>query len=182
MARDTARPIDVRTRQSVPRIFPDGALARPSQAQPGDVGAVLTAVLKTLDRAVPIRDVRLATALILEPRLLVALLPADQATEWRRRVGPEAEPLANNIVAFATRNNAAWGVAVQNHRANGRLIENLQSGTWAPGAGLEAVYTAGWPDGRAAFVVEALRSINLDAAIDSLPADVQQWVTNAAAA
>ncbi|MGB5903885.1 MAG: N-6 DNA methylase [Xanthobacteraceae bacterium] len=181
-SRLATRPIEVRTPQSVPTIFPDGALARPSQTQPGDVGAVLTAVLKTLDRAVPIRDVRLATALILEPRLLLALLPVDQATEWRRRVGPEAEPLTNNIVAFATRNNVAWGVAVQNHRANGRLIENLQSGTWAPGAGLEAIYTAGWPDGRAAFVVEALKNINLDAAINSLPADVQQWVTNAAAA
>src|SRR5690606_17042507 len=52
-SRLATRPIEVRTPRSVPTIFPDGALARPSQTQPGDVGAVLTAVLKTLDRAVP---------------------------------------------------------------------------------------------------------------------------------
>jgi hypothetical protein len=45
---------------------------------------------------------------------------------------------------------------------------------------LDTIDTSGWPDGRAGFVFGALEDINLDAAVDSLPADIQQWVINAA--
>lgn len=160
----------------------DDAWARPVQPQPGDTGAVLAAILKTMDGPRPIRDVRLMAALVLEPRLIVPLLPQDKASEWRRLVGSEAQPLAGNVAAFATRIDAAWGSAVQNHRGNERLIENLQSGTWAPGAGLETIETGGWPDGRAGFVLEALRSIDLGTAVNSLPDDIQRWIADAAAA
>ena len=160
----------------------DGAWARPPQPQPGDTGAALAAILKTMDGPRPIRDVRLIAALVLEPRLVVPLLPQDKASEWRRLVGSEAQPLAGNVAAFATRINAAWGSAVQNHRGNGRLIESLQSGTWAPGAGLETIETGGWPDGRAGFVFDALKSIDLSAAVNSLPDDIQRWIADAAAA
>lgn len=182
MSRFVARPVEVHHPRPVPTIFPDGALARPAQPQPGDIGAALAAILKTMVGAMPIRNVRLAAVLILEPRLLVSLLTEDQASEWRRRVGAEADPLPSNVAAFATRNNTAWGIAVQNQRANGRLIEDLSNRTWAPGAGLEAVYTAGWPDGRASFVLEALRSIDLGAAVNSLPDEIQRWIADAAAA
>lgn len=162
--------------------FIDGAWARPAQPQPGDTGAALAAILKTMDGPRPIRDVRLIAALVLEPRLIVPLLPQDKASEWRRLVGSEAQPLAGNVAAFAARINAAWGSAVQNHRGNGRLIENLQSGTWAPGAGLETIETGGWPDGRAGFVLEALRSIDLGTAVNSLPDDIIRWIADVAAA
>lgn len=160
----------------------DGAWARPAQPQLGDTGAALAAILKAMDGPRPIRDVRLAAALMLEPRLLIPLLPDDKASEWHRLVGSEADPLQGNVAAFAARINAAWGSAVQNHRGNGRLIENLQSGTWAPGAGLEAIETGGWPDGRAGFVLETLGSIDLGTAVDSLPDDIQRWIADAAAA
>ncbi|HEY1748785.1 MAG TPA: N-6 DNA methylase [Xanthobacteraceae bacterium] len=168
-------------RISTPALF-DGVWARPAQSQSGDVGAVLAAILKAMDNPKSIRDVRLAAALVLEPRLFVPLLPREQASEWRRLVGSEVDPLAGNIAAFTARVNAAWGAAVRNHRGNGRLIENLESGTWAQGSGLDAIYTAGWPDGRASFVLEALRSIDLGTAVNSLPDEIQQWITNAAAA
>jgi hypothetical protein len=142
----------------------------------------LASILKAMDGPRPIRDVRLAAAFMLEPRLLMSLLPDDKASEWHRLVGSEADPLQGNVAAFATRINAAWGSAVQNHRGNGRLIENLQSGTWAPGAGLETIETRGWPDGRAEFVLEALRSIDLGTAVNSLPDDIQRWIADAAAA
>ena len=139
----------------------DGVWARTAQPQPGNIGAVLAAILKAMDGPRLIRDVRLAAALVLEPRLLAPLLPDAEASEWRRLVGPEAEPLVSNVSTFAARNSAAWGAAVRNHRGNDRLIEDLKSGTWAPGSGLETIETTGWPDGRAGFVLEALRSINL---------------------
>lgn len=175
-------PVEVRRPELRPTALPAGAWARPAQPQPGDTGAALAAILKAMDGPRPIRDVRLMAALVLEPRLIVPLLPQDKASEWRRLVGSEAQPLAGNVAAFATRVNAAWGSAVQNHRGNGRLIENLQSGTWAPGAGLETIKTGGWPDGRAGFVLEALRSIDLGAAVNSLPDDIQRWIADAAAA
>ena len=163
-------------------VLPDGAWGRLSQPQPGDIGAVLTALLKALDGPKPIRNVRLAAALVLEPRLLVPLLPKVEASEWRRLVGSEADPLPGNVAAFATRINASWGAVVRNHRGNGRLIEDLGSNTWTPGSGLEAVDTRGWPDGRAGFVLDALKNIDIGTAATSLPSEIQQWIANAAAA
>lgn len=160
----------------------DGVWARPAQAQPGDIGAVLAAILKVMDGPRSIRDVRLAAALVLEPRLLVPFLPDAQASDWRRLVGSEADPLASNVAAFAARNNSAWGTAVRNHRGNGRLLEDLHAGTWAPGDGLDAIDATGWPDGRAGFVFEALKSINLGTAVNSLPDYIQKWIADAAAA
>ena len=130
----------------------------------------------------PIRDVRLTAALVLEPRLLVPLLSDEKATEWRRLIGPEADPLAGNVAAFATRVNATWGGAVRNHRGNGRLVEDTANGTWALGTGLDAINTTGWPDGRVGFVLEALKNINLSIATTSLPDDIQEWIADVAAA
>lgn len=179
-----ANPIGLRTSpaQLLVDALPDSAWARTTQSQPGDVGAVLAAVLKTMDSPKPIRDVRLVAALAIEPRLLTPLLPTTKAAEWSRLVGPEADPLASNVATFVARNNTAWGAALRNHRGNGRLVEDVQRGTWVSGPGLDAIDTSGWPDGRAGFVLAALENINLDAAVNSLPADIQQWVTNAAAA
>lgn len=154
-------------------VLADGAWARP--LLPGSAGAALAAILKALAAPRPSRDVRLMAAFVLEPRLLVPLLPPDQASEWLRLVGSEAQALAGNAAAFSMSIDAEWGSAVLNHRGNNRLIENLQSGTWAPGAGLEKIETGGWPDGRAGFVLEALRGIDLGAAANSLPDDIQRW-------
>ncbi|MBX9827316.1 MAG: N-6 DNA methylase [Xanthobacteraceae bacterium] len=177
-----ARPIELRPAQHLEVTLPDGAWARVAQPHPGDAGAVLAALLKGMDGPKSIRDVRLAAAFVLEPRLLVPLLSGAQAAEWRRRVGSEANPVAGSVIAFAARNNAPWGAAVRNHRGNGRLIEDIGSSTWARGSGLESIDTAGWPDGRAGFVLSVLRSIDLGAAVSSLPDEIQQWIADAAAA
>ncbi|MGY3539843.1 hypothetical protein ACVIIY_004063 [Bradyrhizobium sp. USDA 4515] len=183
-SRVAARPIELRSVQARPgaAALPDDVWARAVQSHPGDTGAILAAILKAMDGPRPIRDVRLAAAFVLEPRLLAPLLASAKAAEWRRLVGVEADPLAGNVATFVARNNTAWGGALRNHRGNGRLVEDLERGTWAPGPGLDTIDTSGWPDGRAGFVFGALENINLDAAVGSLPADVQQWVTNAAAA
>ena len=161
--------------------LPDRAWLRAAQ-QPNDAGAALTAILKDIDGPTPTRTVRLAAAMILEPHLLTSLLPEARAQEWRRLVGQEAEPRTGNVVGFASRTNQGWGTAVANHRGNGRLIENLSAGTWAPAVGLDAFDTAGWPDGRAGFVLEALRQLDLDQTVTSMPDEVRGWITHAAAA
>jgi hypothetical protein len=171
----------VPTRPPLPALV-EGAWARSAQPHPGNTGAALAAILKAMGGPRPIRDVRLAGALVLEPRLLSSVLAEDLASEWRRLVGAEADPLPGNVAPFATRINSAWGAAVGNHRGNGRLVEDLATGMWAPGSGLDAIDTMGWPDGRAQFVLKALKTIDLGTAVHSLPDDIQQWVTDAAAA
>ncbi|MGE0005653.1 MAG: N-6 DNA methylase [Parvibaculaceae bacterium] len=159
----------------------DGAWARAVQ-QPNDAGAALTAILKAINRPTPSRTIRLAAAMMLEPYLLTSLLPEPRAREWRRLIGQEAEPRTGNVVGFAARTNQGWGTAVSNHRGNGRLIENLSAGTWAPGPGLNAFETAGWPDGRAGFVLETLAALDLDTTVTAMPDEVRDWITHAAAA
>lgn len=161
--------------------LPDSAWIRAAQ-QPHDAGAALTAILKAIDGPTPSRTIRLAAAMMLEPHLLTTLLSEPRAREWRRLVGPEAEPRTGNVVGFAARTNQGWGTAVPNHRGNGRLIENLSAGTWAPGPGLDVFDTAGWPDGRAGFVLEALAALDLDATVTAMPDEVRDWITHAAAA
>jgi hypothetical protein len=169
------------TQEPVLAALPDGAWMRAAQ-QPNDAGAALTAILKAIDGPTPSRTVRLAAAMMLEAHLLTSLLPEARAREWRRLVGQESEPRTGNVVGFTARTNQGWGFAVSNHRGNGRLIENPSTATWAPGPGFDAFDTAGWPDGRAGFVLEALRQLDLDLTVTSLPAEVRGWITHASAA
>lgn len=159
----------------------DGAWAR-STHQPHDAGAALTAILKAINGPTRKETIRFAAALVLEPHLLTALLPMSKAQEWRRLVGHEAEPRTGNVVGFAARTNQGWGTSVSSHRGNGRLIEDLSAGTWAPGPGLDVFDTAGWPDGRATFALDALRSLDLTSTVSSLPDDVRDWITHVTAA
>lgn len=159
----------------------DGAWAR-SAHQPHDAGAALTAILKAINGPTRKETIRFAAALVLEPQLLTALLPMSKAQEWRRLVGQEAEPRTGNVVGFAARTNQGWGTSVSSHRGNGRLIEDLSAGTWAPGPGLDVFETAGWPDGRASFALEALRSLDLASTVSSMPDEVRDWIANVTAA
>ena len=118
---------------------------------------------------------------MLEPHLLTPLLPSEEQVLWRRLVDQEAEPHSGNVVGFAARTTPGWNTAITNHRGIGRLIEDLAVGTWAPGTGLEAFDTAGWPEGRARFVLDALRNLDIDATIEAVPGEIQNWIANAAA-
>lgn len=177
----SAEPAARLTANTAPADLPDDIWARATQ-QPHDAGAALTAILKAINGPTPSRTIRLAVAMMLEPHLLTSLLPDGQAREWRRLVGQEAEPRIGNVVGFAARTNQAWGAAVSNHRGNRRLVENTPAGTWAPGPGLDSFDTAGWPNGRAGFVLEVVRSLDLDTTVTSLPDEVRDWIRHVAAA
>lgn len=178
-------PMDSRDRsdlmkpQSIDQL-PDQAWARTAPSPQHDPAAVLAAVLKSLDGPVPIRTVRLGAAMMLEPHLLTPLLPKERASEWKRLVGREAEPRTGNVVGFTARTNPGWGTAITNHRGNGRLIEDQAAGTWAPGKGLDVFDTAGWPEGRAGFVLEALRTFDIDKTATAMPDEVRSWIDHAA--
>ena len=160
--------------------LPDAAWTRAAPSLQHDPSAALAAILKSLDGPTPIRTVRLAAAMMLEPHLLTPLLAGQDQQDWRRLVGQEAEPRSGNVVGFAARTTPGWNAAITNHRGNGRLIEDIANGTWAPGTGLDGFDTAGWPEGRASFALTALRSLDIDTTIEAAPDDVRNWIANAA--
>lgn len=169
-----AEPVDV-------SALPDGAWARPMQDQRAETGILLAATLKAMNGPLPARQVRLAALLALEPRLLLPYLNDKEAATWRRLVGTEGDPLPQTASAFVARNDQAWGAAVRSLRANGQLIEDVRSGTWAPGDNFDKLATAGWPDGRASMVLSILGRQAMDTVIAALPADLRGWVDEAAA-
>jgi hypothetical protein len=161
--------------------LPDGAWARPLLDQRAETGALLAALLKAMDGALPARQIRLAAALALEPRLLLPHLGGQEGATWRRLVGSEVDPLPSGVTPFVARTDQAWGAAVRNLRGNGYLVEDNRAGTWASGPGLDAFNTAGWPDGRARMVLDALRRMSIDEVVAALPDDLRGWVDGAAA-
>lgn len=159
----------------------DGAWARPRTDQRGETGAVLVALLKALSAPTPSRNVRLASILALEPRLLLAHLDQEQSAELKRLIGDEAEPLPQGAIQFVTPQDQHWGAAVRGLRTSGALLEDFKEGTWAPGQGLEKIETVGWPDARAAFVLDILRKAGADAIAKALPAEAWRWLDAEAA-
>ena len=159
----------------------DGAWRRAGTDQIGDEAAVLAAILKAASGPVPIRRVRLAAVLTMEPRLLTPSLPTEEAAHWRRLVGSEAELLPTGVAWLQPRADHAWGQAVRQLRGNGYLVEDLDSRTWAPGPGLDAIHTEGWPDGRAGVVMRALQRRGDEEIVQTLPPAVRGWIDDAAA-
>jgi len=162
--------------------LPDGAWHRTATAPAADLVAILAAILKDGKGPELASRVRLATLLIYEPRLLTPALTSDEARHWRRLVGnAETKPLALNVTAFVPQANHAWGAALRHLRGNGMLIEDLAANTWAPGPGIDAIDTTGWPEGRAKMVLTVLRRRGGEDVIQTLPAAAQRWVDERAA-
>lgn len=161
--------------------IPNGAWLRPATDAPGETGAAITAVLKAVSTAVSARQVRLAALLALQPRLLTGLLAADDSANWRRLVGAEAAPLTPGVLPFVPPANVAWGDVVRHLRATGLLLEDAKAGTWARGPGIDAIETAGWPDGRISFVHRVLTQVGVDDVVRRLPQSVREWVDGEAA-
>jgi len=162
-------------------VLPVGAWARPMADERAESGAVLGAILKAMDGPMPARKVRLTATLALQPRLLLPFLSTEEATTWRRLVGPEADALPQGTSAVIPRVDGAWGAAVRTLRTNGTLVEATQSGMWAPGTNVEALETAGWPDGRARFVLAVLERLATDAIVRELPTLLRDWIDAQAA-
>ncbi|HYD51660.1 MAG TPA: N-6 DNA methylase [Gemmatimonadaceae bacterium] len=164
------------------RDLPDAAWQRPRGADVDEVGVVLAALLKGFGTATPVDEVRLAAALALRPALALPSLNRTEAKEWCRLVGDEAEPLAQGVTAIAPSMNRAWGQALRHMRANRILVEDSKARTWAPGAGLDAIDTEGWADGRARWVVELLRRRGATEVLEKVDVETRRWVNGAEAA
>ena len=177
---DSSRP-EVRTQQPKHSALVDGAWSRPRTNARGEIGAALIALLKRMQSPMPVRQVRLAAILALEPRLLVPMLDKKQAAEWRRLVGTDADPLPKGAVQFIPSADQNWGHAVRGLSTRENVVEDTKAGTWAPGTGLDKFETGGWPEGRASFVLDVLSAIGDQPVIDKLPEAVRRWVDAEAA-
>lgn len=147
----------------------------------GETGAMVAALLKAIDGPTLIRQLRLAAVLALEPRLLAQQLDMKLSAEWQRLIGDEARLLPRGTVHFVPPADETWGATVRGLRARGNLVEDLRAGTWAPGTGLDKIETEGWPDGRAGFVLEFLRSQGNQPVFDALPEEARRWLDAEAA-
>ena len=180
---DTDFPVQVPTEAAPQKIvtvevaaLTDGAWVRYITDRSNDELANLAAVIKTLGKPTPVREVRLIALICMEPRLLVPSLAADEWQQWLRLVGAEAQALPAGVAQFKPYADAAWGSAVVQLRGSGALIEDAAAGTWGPGVGLAEFDTAGWPDGRASMVVRVLRTRGADTLLQALPAELRGFV------
>lgn len=181
VAHEPRTPVRIAKPDKVP-VLPDGAWRRPKTDHAAEIGVVLAAMLKAFGRPVPIRQVRLAAALALEPTLALGSLTGKEAEEWRRLVGNEAELLPPGVISIAAPTNRAWGSAVIQLRGSGLLVEDGRAGTWGPGSGIDQILTEGWADGRARWVVDLILHRGEKDVVAKLSPELQGWVHGASAA
>ena len=168
-------PIDLAT-------LPDGAWSRPEESVTALAAQTqLAALIKGLSGPTSAAKIRLAALFALEPRYLTHRLQGADRTTWRRLVGRAADPITG-AVALAPRMNAAWRDAVTQLIGMDAITLDSATQTWAPGPRISGRFTEGWPDGRAAFVLQALESLSMNEAETELPAEELSWVQGHAAA
>lgn len=160
------------------RTLPANEWAAPAAAQDQAIMVCLAAVLRAWDQPITELEARLATLLCQQPRVFTAVLPAAQAKEWARLVGDEAKPLPVKVARLQPLSNSPWGQAIKRMRARGDLVESGggDGTTWSLGPGASAIDTAGWPDGRAAFVAAHLRAHGVESILPALDAVHQAFV------
>ena len=154
----------------------DRAWERPGTDEVNEETVVLAAILKAAAGPMPKRDVRLAALLAMRPRLLVPSLSDDDAAQWRRLVGADADSLPSGVTQLQPLADHAWGKAVQGLLARDRMIEDNDAQTWASGKGLDAYITDSWPEGRVGMVLRVLRQCGSEKVIETLPEVWQELV------
>jgi hypothetical protein len=159
----------------------DRAWERPGTDQTNEETVILAAILKALVAPTPKREIRLAALLAMRPRLLIPSLSASEAIQWQRLIGAEAEPLASGVTALQPPADHAWGHAVRRFLALERMIEEPAAETWAPGKGLDAYHTEGWPEGRVGMVLRVLSQRGPVVVAETLPERMREWVNVLAA-
>lgn len=163
--------------------LPDGAWAAPADPDGFATMVGVIAVLRAWGKPVPEREARLAALFCMQPRLFTALLPVAEAKQWSRLIGDEARPLPGQVLSFQPAISGHWGRAIKGMRARGDLVEDGTGNdiTWALGAGAASIDTAGWPDGRAGFVVAYLRGHGTDSVLPLLETSAQEFADARAA-
>lgn len=135
-----------------------------------DARLALAAVIKRMPYPMPQAEVLLAALFVMKPHLLPAVLPSDRQAEWRRLLGNDADaPVASSVAAFSGANPSALASAKSTLMARGELRYDPASDRLDRTSGIYAYASVPWADGRAGFVLHAMRSMMTSAMITALP-------------
>lgn len=146
-----------------------------------DVRHIFAAIMKKTVGPVSPLDVRLTALFAAKPHLLMHYLSPDQQIQWRRLVGNQADLQAStSVAAFSAATPAAFTDAIDQLRAERSILYDMQARTWDRGAAIYHYAALGWADGRAAFVLHAMRSIATNTAVAALPQEERAWIAIAA--
>lgn len=146
-----------------------------------DVRHIFAAIMKKTVGPVSPLDVRLTALFAAKPHLLMHYLSSDQQIQWRRLVGNQADLQASPAVAvLSAASPTAFTDAIDQLRAERSILYDMQARTWDRGAAIYHYAALGWADGRAAFVIHAMRSIATDTAVAALPQEERDWIAIAA--
>ncbi len=146
-----------------------------------DVRHIFAAIMKKTVGPVSPLDVRLTALFAAKPHLLMHYLSSDQQIQWRRLVGNQADtPASTSVAAFSAATPTAFTDAIDQLRAERSILYDMQARTWDRGAAIYHYAALGWADGRAAFVLHAMRSIVTNTAVAALPQEERDWIAIAA--
>lgn len=135
-----------------------------------DARLALAAVVKRMPYPMPQADVLLAALYVIKPHLLSAILPTDRQVEWRRLLGSDADaPTKSGVAAFSGANPSALASAKSTLIARSELRYDSASDRLERTSGIYAYASVPWADGRAGFVLHAMRSMMMSAMISALP-------------
>ncbi|AOR76361.1 Eco57I restriction-modification methylase domain-containing protein [Novosphingobium resinovorum] len=146
-----------------------------------DVRHIFAAIMKKTVGPVAPLDVWLAALFAAKPHLLMHHLTLEMQAQWRRLVGDQVNLQATpNVAAFSAATPQAFHDAVAQLRAERSIHYNVQSRMWDRGAEIYHYAPLAWADGRAAFVLHAIRSIVIQNAVAALPQEEREWIAAAA--
>lgn len=146
-----------------------------------DVRHIFAAIIKKTVGGVPPADVKLAALFAAKPHLLMQHLTGQQQAEWRRLVGNEVDYVASPSVPVLSRATPeAFGDAIGTLRAERAIRYDMQNRTWDRGAAVYRYAPLGWADGRAAFVLNAMRNIETSVIMAAVPQEERNWIAQAA--
>lgn len=135
-----------------------------------DARLALAAVIKRIPYPLPQADVLLAALFVIKPHLLLAILPADRQAEWRRLVGNSADAsAASSVAAFSGANPSALASAKSTLMARGELRYDAAADLLDRTSGIYAYAPTPWADGRAGFVLHAMRGMMTSNVLTALP-------------
>lgn len=148
---------------------------------PIDVRHIFAAIIKKTVGGVPPTDVKLAALFAAKPYLLMQHLTGQRQAEWRRLVGNEVDHVASPSVPVLSRAMPeAFSDAIDTLRAERAIRYDMQNRTWDRGAAAYRYAPLGWADGRAAFVLHAMRNVQTSVIMAAVPQEERNWIAQAA--
>jgi hypothetical protein len=110
-----------------------------------------------------------------KPEKLTSILQGKERATWVRLVGSDAQPADNRTPQMTVRSDLPFAEALTWLRSKKVIIEDLDKRTWQRGGGDSDLPLTGWPEGRARFVRDVLRSIGYAALRSKLALEDLVW-------